>query len=60
VSDSVILGDARAIKDSEMVDHRFIFIEEFIGCDRFTFLANDFIDWEKREDFTAISDGMVG
>jgi hypothetical protein len=48
VSESVLLGDARATKDSEMVDHRFLFIKEFIGCGRFTCIVKEFLDMEAR------------
>jgi hypothetical protein len=42
-----------------MVDHRFLFIEYFIGCSRFTCFVKKFLDWEDRENFNVIADGVV-
>jgi hypothetical protein len=46
VSDSVLSGDTRATKDSEMVDRRFLLIEEFIGCSRLACFVEKFLDWD--------------
>jgi hypothetical protein len=59
VSDIVLLGDTRETNDSEMVDHRFLSIEELIGCVRLTCFVNKFLDWEDREGFNIILDGIV-
>jgi hypothetical protein len=58
-SEGVRLGDTRATKYSEMVDHRFLLIEDFIGCSRLTCFVKKCLDWEDRENFNDISDGMI-
>jgi hypothetical protein len=43
-----------------VVDHWYFVIEELIWGARFPFLVQEFLDWEDREEFNGISDGMVG
>jgi hypothetical protein len=59
VSESVLLGDERATKDSELVEHGYLVIEELIGGGSFSFLVEEFFDWEDREDFNGIADEVV-
>jgi hypothetical protein len=45
-SDSVLIGDARATRYSEIIDHGYLAILNDIGFDRLSCLADNFLDWE--------------
>jgi hypothetical protein len=43
-SDVIFLGDTSAAKDSEVVVHGYVVIEELMGCDRFSCFVGEFLN----------------